>query len=201
MSRYTEPKNKLARAIGEDLGLKRNGLKVARRLAIRPGQHGVKGRRKVSDFGTQLREKQKVKFIYGLGEKQLFAIYHEASKSVTATGSTIITLLERRLDNVLYRLGFAPTRAAARQMINHGHVCVNQKKVSIPSYRVRRDDVINLNDKALKIPVIKELMADLPNPPAWIERKQAVAKIVRFPVRTDVQEPIMEQLVVEYYSR
>ncbi len=201
MSRYIGPKNKLSRAVGEDLGLKRSGLKLARRLSVRPGQHGVKGRRKVSDFGTQQREKQKVRFMYGIGERQLRAIYQEASKSLTATGSTMLTLLERRLDNVVFRLGFAPTRAAARQMVGHGHVMVNQKTVSIPSYRVKRDDLITLAPTATKIPVVKEMLADLSTAPAWFERKQGVAKVVRFPLRSDLQEPIAEQLVVEFYSR
>lgn len=201
MSRYIGPKNKRARAVGEDLNLKRNGLKLARRLSVRPGQHGVKGRRKMSDFGTQQREKQKVRFMYGIGERQLRAIYQEASKSLTATGSTMLTLLERRLDNVVYRLGYAPTRAAARQMVGHCHVMVNQKTMSIPSYRVKRDDVITLAAKATNIPVVKEMLADLSAAPAWFERKQAVAKVVRFPLRSDLQEPIAEQLVVEFYSR
>lgn len=202
MARTTGPKVKLMRKVGEDLGLKANSLKVARRLMVRPGQHGAKGRRKLSDFGHQLKEKQKVKIMYGILEKQLRKLYQEASVSLTATGATLIGLLERRLDNVVFRLGWAPTRAAARQMVNHGHVQVNQKRMDIPSYRVNPEDVVVLSAKAMKMPVTSQLLKeDSIEPPAWLEKKQAVAKVVRLPVRSDVIEAIDEQLVVEYYSR
>ena len=183
MARYTGPKNKLARKIGEDLGLKSNPLKVARRLSIRPGQHGSRGRRKVSDYGIQLQEKQKVKYIYGILEKQLRRLYENASKNPTATGSALLSLLERRLDNVVYRAGWAPTRAAARQLVNHGHVLVNGGKMNIPSYRVQVDDVLNLTDKTLKVPVVAEMLKADVAPPEWIEKKQAVAKVARLPER------------------
>jgi len=202
MARYTGPKNKLARKVGEDLGLKTNALKVARRLMIRPGQHGHRGRRKVSDYGLQLQEKQKVKYIYGILEKQLSRLYKEASKNPTATGSALLGLLERRLDNVIYRAGWAPTRFSARQLVSHGHVRVNGKKMNIPSYCVKVDDVVNLKDKAMKIPYVAELLKDESiTAPEWIKRKGAVAKITSLPVRDDVVERIDEQLVVEYYSR
>ena len=188
MARYTGPKNKLARKIGEDLGLKSNPLKVARRLSIRPGQHGSRGRRKVSDYGIQLQEKQKVKYIYGILEKQLRRLYENASKNPTATGSALLSLLERRLDNVVYRAGWAPTRAAARQLVNHGHVLVN-------------GDVLNLTDKTLKVPVVAEMLKADVAPPEWIEKKQAVAKVARLPERSEITEAIEEQLVVEFYSR
>ncbi|MBT3249713.1 MAG: 30S ribosomal protein S4 [Candidatus Pacebacteria bacterium] len=202
MARYTGPKNKLARKVGEDLGLKTNALKVARRLMIRPGQHGHRGRRKVSDYGLQLQEKQKVKYIYGILEKQLSRLYKEASKNPTATGSALLGLLERRLDNVVYRAGWAPTRFSARQLVSHGHVQVNGKKMSIPSYRVKVEDVVNLKDKAMKIPYVSDLLKDESvTTPEWIKRKGAAAKIASLPVRDDVIERIDEQLVVEYYSR
>lgn len=201
MARYTGPKNKLARKIGEDLGLKSNPLKVARRLSIRPGQHGSRGRRKVSDYGIQLQEKQKVKYIYGILEKQLRRLYENASKNPTATGSALLSLLERRLDNVVYRAGWAPTRAAARQLVNHGHVLVNGGKMNIPSYRVQVDDVLNLTDKTLKVPVVAEMLKADVAPPEWIEKKQAVAKVARLPERSEITEAIEEQLVVEFYSR
>ena len=136
MSRYTGPKNKLARKVGEDLGLRSNAVKVAKRLSLRPGQHGAKGRRKVSDYGVQLKEKQKMKYMYGVTEKQLRGLYSEAANSTLATGEQLLSFLERRLDNVIYRLGWAPTRASARQLVAHGHVSVEGKKVTIPSYRV-----------------------------------------------------------------
>lgn len=202
MARYTGPKNKLARKVGEDLGLKTNALKVARRLMVRPGQHGHRGRRKVSDYGIQLQEKQKVKYIYGILEKQLNRVYKEASKNPTATGSALLSLLERRLDNVVYRAGWTPTRFAARQLVSHGHVQVNGKKMNIPSYRVVVNDVINLKAKTMKIPYVAELLKDESvSAPEWIQRKGAVAKVASLPVREDVVEKIDEQLVVEYYSR
>jgi small subunit ribosomal protein S4 len=202
MARYTGPRNKLARKVGEDLGLKSNSLKVARRLMVRPGQHGAKGRRKLSDFGIQLREKQKIKYIYGILEKQLRRLYETASKNPTATGAALLSLLERRLDNVIYRLGWAPTRASARQLVNHGQVRVNTKKMSVPSYQVGVDDVINLTETALKMPVISELVkGEAGSEPAWLQKKGGVAKVARLPERHDIQETIEEQLVVEYYSR
>lgn len=202
MARYTTAKIKLMRKVGEDLGLKTNSLKVARRIGIRPGQHGAKGRRKLSNFAQQLKEKQKVKIVYGILEKQLRRLYQEASRSVTATGSTLLSLLERRLDNVVYRLGWAPTRAAARQLVSHGHVQVNQKKMDIPSYQVKVDDVINLTNRGLKMPLVAELIKeDNAKAPEWLSKKQSVAKVARLPERSDIQEAIEEQLVVEYYSR
>lgn len=201
MARYTGPKNKLARKIGEDLGLKSNPLKVARRLSIRPGQHGSRGRRKLSDYGIQLKEKQKLKYLYGVLEKQLRRLYEDASKNPTATGSALLSLLERRLDNVVYRAGWAPTRAAARQLVNHGHVTVNGGKMNIPSYRVQVDDMLTLTDKATKIPVVADLVKSDIAAPEWIEKKQGVAKVARLPQREDITEAVEEQLVVEFYSR
>lgn len=202
MARYTGPRNKLARKIGEDLGLKSNPLKVARRLTIRPGQHGAKSRRKLSDFGVQLKEKQKVKFIYGILEKQLRRLYADASKNPTATGAALLTLLERRLDNVVYRLGWANTRAAARQLVSHGHLQVNGKKMDIPSYRVQVQDVVSLTNKGMKIPAVSEaIKSETTTAPAWLSSKSGVAKIERLPERDEIAETIEEQLIVEYYSR
>jgi small subunit ribosomal protein S4 len=202
MARYTGPKNKLARQVGEDLSLKTNALKVAKRINIRPGQHGVKGRRKLSDYGQQLKEKQKVKYLYGVLEKQLHKAYLEAEKDVTATGAALLSLLERRLDNVVFRIGWAPTRAAARQLVAHGHVTVNGKRMDIPSYRVGVNDVVVLKEGATKIPVVSDLLKEeIANIPAWLERKGPAGKIVRLPERDDVAEPVEEQLIVEFYSR
>lgn len=201
MARYTGPRNKLARKIGEDLGLKSNPLKVARRLSIRPGQHGAKSRRKLSDYGVQLKEKQKVKFIYGILEKQLRRLYADASKNPTATGAALLTLLERRLDNVVYRLGWANTRAAARQIVSHGHIQVNGKKMNVPSYRVQVHDVISLTNRGTKIPAVAEAIKEESAAPAWLSGKSGAAKITRLPEREDIAETIEEQLIVEYYSR
>jgi len=201
MARQTGPKNKLTRKIGEDLGLKSNPLKVARRLSIRPGQHGSRGRRKLSDYGVQLMEKQKLKYLYGILEKQLRKLYEEASKDPAATGSALLSRLERRLDNVVYRAGWAPTRAAARQIVNHGHVKVNQNKMNIASYRVQVDDIITISSTALKIPAVAELVKSEITPPDWIQKKQGVAKIARLPERDEIVEAVQEQLIIEYYSR
>jgi len=202
MARYTGPKNKVARRIGEDLGLKTNAMKVAKRLAVRPGQHGAKGRRKLSDYGVQLKEKQKIKAIYGVLEKQLRHLYEEASKNPTATGAALLGLLERRLDNVVYRLGYAPTRAAARQLVSHGHVIINKRKMSIPSYKVLVNDVVILKPKTTSIPVVADLLKEDPSQlPAWLERKGPAGKVLRLPQRDDIKETIQEQLVVEAYSR
>jgi len=202
MARYTGPKNKLARKIGEDLGLKSNALKVAKRLTSRPGQHGAKGRRKVSDYGVQLKEKQKVKFMYGIQEKQMRRLYDMATKTPTGTGNALLALLERRIDNVVYRMGWAPTRAAARQLVNHGNVLLNSKKMSIPSYKVLINDVLTLKPKATTIPVVSALLKEEGYvAPEWLERKGPAGKIARFPQREDIKEVIEEQLIVEFYSR
>jgi small subunit ribosomal protein S4 len=201
MARYTGPKNKLSRKIGEDLGLKTNALKVARRLTIKPGMHGAKSKRKLSDFGIQLQEKQKIKYIYGILEKQLRKLYDEASKNPTATGAALLSLLERRLDNAVYRLGWSGTRAQARQLVNHGHVLVNGKKMNIPSYTVKVNDVIALSTSGTKVPFAAEAIKDSTSYVSWLEQKGGAAKVARLPERSDVSETIEEQLVVEYYSR
>ncbi|MCD8484445.1 30S ribosomal protein S4 [Candidatus Woesebacteria bacterium] len=202
MARYTGPKNKLARQVGQDLNLKSNPLKVARRLNVRPGQHGRKMRRKVSDYGRQLQEKQKVRYVYGVQEKYLRKVYATAMKTPLATGQQLLKLLERRLDNVVFRLGFAPTRAAARQIVNHGHISVNGRKVNIPSFRVSVGDVVQLGDKAAKIPYIAEQLANKnTNVPKWLEREATAGKVSALPEREDITEGIEEQLVVEFYSR
>lgn len=202
MARNTGPKQRLQRQVGEDLGLKTNSLKTAKRLQVRPGQHGAKGRRKVSNFGNQLKEKQKVKYMYGIMEKQLRKLYEEASKNPTATGAALLSFLERRLDNTVYRMGFAPTRAAARQLVGHGHLTVNNRRMDIPSYQVKVGDVIALKGKSSKIPVVAETMKEkTSSAPAWLEVKATLGKVTKLPEREDVSEVIEEQLIVEYYSR
>jgi len=202
MSRYTGSKNKQARRIGEDLGLKTNAVKVARVISNRPGQHGAKGRKKLSDYGTQLKEKQKLKYIYGLNEKQIHGLYEVATKNPTATGAALLALLERRLDNVVYRLGWLGTRAAARQAVSHNHITVNGKKMNIPSYSVKVGDVIMVKEKshasAMFADRLKEVTKDIP---AWLERKGVAGHVVRFPERQEIKEAIEEQLIVEFFSR
>ncbi len=199
--RYTGPKNKLARKIGEDLGLKSNPQKVAKRIGLRPGMHGKKMKRKMSDFGKQLLEKQKLRFIYGVTEKQLRKHYDVATKTKGATGTVLLRLLERRLDNVIYRMKFAPTRAAARQLVNHGHVQVNGKKMSIASYLVQIEDVITIKGKGSKIPAIAESIKNASGGAVWIAVKASVGKISRFPERDEIDGSVDEQLIVEFYSR
>ena len=202
MARYTGPKNKLNRKIGEDLGVKTNALKIARRLTIKPGQHGARGRRKLSDYAVQLKEKQKVKYIYGILEKQLHRLYDQANRQTTSTGATLLSLLERRLDNVVYRLGWAPTRAAARQLVAHNHVRVNDKKMNIPSYTVKPQEIITLTKRASKIPIVADQLKQKEGSSVeWLDQKAGVGKVVRLPVKKDIKEIIDEQLVVEYYSR
>ncbi|MFH2085704.1 MAG: 30S ribosomal protein S4 [bacterium] len=202
MARYTGPKNKKARRLGVDLNLKSNPKSIERRLSTPPGAHGRKGTRKVSDYGVQLAEKQKAKILYGILERQFHKYYVEASRDPLATGEVMLSLLERRLDNCIYRLGFAPTRAAARQLVAHGNVTVNGKKLNIPSYTVRLNDVISLTVTGSKIPYIKARLEnkDILSAP-WLEKKAIAGKVSRLPVRSDINEAINEQLIVEFYSR
>jgi small subunit ribosomal protein S4 len=203
MARYTGPKNKKARRLGVDLGLKSNLKSVERRISTPPGAHGRKGgNRKVSDYGVQLAEKQKAKIMYGVLERQFHKYYVEASRNPLATGEVMLSLLERRLDNTIYRLGFVPTRAAGRQLVSHGNVTVNGKKLNIPSYIVRVGDVIGLSETGANIPYVKALLSDKDKTaPAWLEKKAVLGKVARLPARSDIIEAINEQLIVEFYSR
>lgn len=202
MARYTGPRNKTARRLGVDLGLKTNPKSLERRLQTPPGQHGKKGRGKMSDYGIQLAEKQKVKAIYGVLERQFAKYYEVATKSSEATGEAMLSLLERRLDNVIYRLHLAPTRRAARQIVAHGNALVNGRKLTIPSYRVNPEDVITLSATGLAIPAVKVMQEEKDvQLPAWLEKKASVGKVIRMPVRSDISEVINEQLIVEFYSR
>jgi small subunit ribosomal protein S4 len=202
MARHSGPKQKLQRQIGEDLGLKTNALKTARRLAIRPGQHGVKSHRKMSDYALQLREKQKLKYIYGILERQLRKIFAEASKNPAATGTVLLSLLERRLDNVVYRASLTLTRASARQLVTHDHFLVNGKRMNIPSYTVKVGDVISMKkSKTAKIPQVAAAIEEERPVPNWLELKGTSVKVLKLPVREDIVEKIDEQLIVEYYNR
>ncbi len=206
MARYKGPKNRLARREGIDLGLKTSGsnahASLLRRLKIKPGQHGQKGGRKPSDYGLQLREKQKVKRIYGVLEKQFRKYFEIASRDLGNTGEALLSILERRLDNVLYRLNLSPTRACARQLISHKHVLIDNKKVNIPSFLVRKGMVVSLEQKALDMPVVRKILEEKdPKITSWLERKGPVGKVIRIPERLDVTEDINEQLIIEFYSR
>ncbi|OGG00103.1 30S ribosomal protein S4 [Candidatus Gottesmanbacteria bacterium RBG_13_37_7] len=206
MARYTGPKNRLARREGIDLGLKTVGSRahtsLLKRIKIRPGQHGQKLKRKHSDYSIQLREKQKLKRIYGILERQFKKYFDTATRDVGNTGEALLTILERRLDNVLFRLNLAPTRMCARQLISHGHILLDGKKVNIPSYLVKEGMMITIKPKSLSLPVIKKLVEDKnPSVPNWLARKGPFGNIVRLPKREDIQEDINEQLIIEFYSR
>lgn len=197
--KYIGPKDRLSRREGVDLFGKGGRLT---RLNVPPGMHGPKGTRKLSEYGRQLREKQKVKRMYGLAEKQFAKYVSQAQKSRGSTGEALIQLLERRLDNTIYRLGFAPTRFSARQIVSHGHVLVDGKRVNIPSYLVREGQTVALDVKAQNIPEVKKLLGvETPSIAGWLERKAAVGRMKNYPKREDITEPISEQDIVEYYSR
>jgi small subunit ribosomal protein S4 len=199
MARYTGPKDRLSRREGVDLFGK--GTKLTR-LNVPPGIHGAKRTRVASQYGRQLREKQKVKRIYGVFERQFRNYIKEAFKSRGNTGESLLSLLERRLDNVVYRLGFAPTRPSARQLVSHRHVLVNAKKVNIPSYRVKVGDTITISAKALEIaPIKKKIEEKNVTIPGWLERKAVVGLVKKEPTASDISEPISLQDIVEFYSR
>jgi small subunit ribosomal protein S4 len=200
MGRYTGPKDRLSRREGFDLF--NAGTKLTR-LNVTPGIHGPKGQlRAPSQYGRQLREKQKVKRMYGLVEKQFKKYVTTALWSEGKTGDTLFRLLESRLDNVLYRLGFASSRPQARQLVGHGHVFLNGKRVNIPSYQVNPGDSISLSNKVAEIASVKKLLEDENQTiPAWLERKGPAGKVKRAPNRDDVKEPVSEQDIVEFYSR
>ena len=201
MARYTGPKHKLCRAEGVALcGSPK--CPVIRKNAGPPGQHSQKGRRKLSEYGVQLREKQKVKRMYGVLERQFKKYYKLASAKKAATGEALLQLLESRLDNVIYRLGLTASRQQARQLVSHGHVRVNDKKVTIPSYNAKIGDIISLSPKASNLDFVKKLVADRDvKIPSWLDRKATVGKINTQPKRDDIGIDINEKLIVEYYSR
>ena len=199
MARYTGPKNRLSRREGADLVGKEAKL---RRSAQPPGQHGPKGTRRSSDYAAQLRAKQKAKRLYGIMEAQFRKYFKIAAGVPGKTGEVLLNLLETRLDNVVFRLGLAPTRAMARQLVSHGHVRVNGQVVTLPSYLVKIGEVITLSATALQMPVVLARLSQLDSLlPAWLDRKAAVGKITALPTRTDIDTLIDEQLIVEFYSR
>lgn len=199
MARYTGPKDRLSRREGFDLF--GGGAKLTR-LTVPPGIHGPKGTRMSSRYGKQLREKQKVKRIYGILERQFRKYMTDALKSKGNTGETLLALLERRLDNVIFRLGFAQTRPGARQLVSHGHVLVGGRKVNIPSYSVKEGEIISISNKGAAIPAVKELIGKKDvKIPGWLQKKAIVGKVVRKPIREDIPESISEQDIIEFYSR
>lgn len=199
MARHIGPKDKLSRR--ENFDIFGAGTKLTR-LNTPPGVHGPKGLGGSSQYGKQLREKQKVKRIYGIMEKQFRRYVEESQKTKGNTGEALLTALERRLDNVIYRLGFTPSRPAARQLVSHRHVLVNGKKVNIPSYKLVVGDSVSIDTKGTSIPEIKKAYdrEDF-TVVGWLERKGAAGKMNRLPKREDIGEAITEQDIVEFYSR
>lgn len=201
MARYTGPKTKIARKFGEPIF---GEDKTLQRRNYPPGQHGQNKRRKTSEYGVQLREKQKAKYTYGVLEKQFRNLFEKASRLKGITGVILLQLLESRLDNVVYRLGIAPTRAAARQLVLHRHITVNGKVVNIPSYEVKAGDIIGVREKSKSLEVIQDALAGFNHSKyPWIEwdETQKAGKFLHLPEREDIPENIKEQLIVELYSK
>ena len=200
MARYTGPKRRLSRREGVAL-FSKDAPFIERKGAVAPGVHTGRSRRKPSEYSIQLREKQKTKRIYGLLEKQFASYYTKASKAKGNTGEKMLQLLETRLDNVVYRLGFSTSRAGARQMVSHGHIAVNGKKVTIPSFQVKPEQTVAILEKMLDNTQVRKSLETQTTLPAWLERKATVGKVLRVPARDEVEQGISEQLIVEYYSR
>ncbi len=201
MARYTGPKSKIARKFGEPIF---GEDKVLAKKNYAPGQHGQNKRRKTSEYGVQLREKQKAKYTYGVLERQFRNLFEKASRMKGITGELLLQLLESRLDNVVYRLGIAPTRAAARQIVLHRHITVNGDVVNIPSYQVKPGDIVAVREKAKSLEVIADALAGFNHSKyPWIEWNESIkaGRFLHVPTREDIPENIKEQLIVELYSK
>jgi ribosomal protein S4 len=200
MSRYTGPAFKKSRRVG--FSTLENGKDIARR-PYRPGQHGQSRRAKVSEYETQLKEKQKVRFIYGLTEKQFKKTFNEAAKLKGVHGENLLKLLETRLDNIVYRIGFASTRRGSRQLVNHGHVLVDGKKVNIPSYRLRPGQVVSMKEADKDLKVVKESLEKVFNRVEFInyDNSKMTGTLMRLPERNELNPEINEALIVEYYNK
>ena len=200
MARYTGPSYKQARRVG--FSITETGKELARR-PYGPGQHGKDRKGKLSDYGTQLKEKQKVRIMYGLNERQFRKTFDEASKLQGIHGTNFLRLLESRLDNLVYRAGFASTRRGARQLVNHGHVTVNGKKVDIPSYRVKVGDVISLKEDDKNLKVVEEALSKITKRVDFInyDENKKEATFVRLPERNELNADINEALIVEFYNK
>ena len=201
MARYTGPKSKIARKFGEAIF---GEDKVLTKKNYPPGQHGNNRRRKTSEYGTQLKEKQKAKYTYGVLERQFRNLFERAARTKGITGEVLLQLLESRLDNVVYRLGIAPSRPAARQIVLHKHITVNGDVVNIPSYQLKPVYVIAVREKSKSLEVIADNLAGFNHSKyPWIEWDESVkgGKFLHLPQREDIPENIKEQLIVELYSK
>ena len=200
MARYTGPSYKQARRVGFSIG--ETGKEIARR-PYGPGQHGQDRKGKLSDYGSQLKEKQKVRFMYGVNERQFRKTFEEAAKMKGIQGTNFLRLLESRLDNLAFRIGFAATRRGARQLVNHGHVTVNGKKVDIPSYRCKPGDVISLKDNDKELAIVRSSLQTINKRVEFItyDEGKKEATYVRLPERNELNADIDEALIVEFYNK
>ncbi len=201
MARYTGPKSKIARKFKDPIF---GPDKAFEKKNYPPGQHGnSKRRRKQSEYGVQLQEKQKAKYTYGVMEKQFRNLFATATRKKGITGEILLQLIEARLDNVVYRLGIAPTRSAARQFVSHRHIIVNGEIVNIPSYQVKEGDLIGVREKSKSMEAINDSLASRSNQYPWLEWDEGklVGKFVNYPSREEIPENIKEQLIVELYSK
>ncbi len=203
MGRYLGPLTKVSRRLGVYVG---GSLKAFQKRNFPPGQHGrTQGRKKLSDYGLRLQEKQKLRYLYGgIREKQFKRYFDEAAKAHGNTGKVLLQLLERRLDNVVYRLGFAKTRRQARQLVRHGHFLVNGRKVNIPSYRVDPGDIIEVREKSRKSPLFKENLENIDprSIPSWLEldKDNFRGKVLEIPEEIELEIPVNVQHIIEFYS-
>lgn len=200
MARYTGSSNRISRRLG--FSTLETGKELARK-PYAPGQHGNKKAKKLSNYGVQLQEKQKVRFMYGLSEKQFKATFERAGKLSGVHGHNLFKLLESRLDNLVYRLGFSTTRRGARQLVNHGHITVNGKKVDIPSYTCKPGDVIAVKDNAKDMSIIKSSLEALAKRVEFVtyDENKMAGTYVRYPERNELNADINESLIIEYYNR
>ena len=200
MARYKGPKQKIARRFKEPLF---GPSKALERKPPPPGQHGSSRRRRESEYAVQLKEKQKAKYTYGILERQFRNLFKKAARKKGVTGENLLRFLEARLDNTVYRFGLGATRRQARQLVTHGHILVNGKLVSIPSYQLRPGDIVAVRPKSRSVPVFQENLKHHRRSFSWLEidRKLLQGKFLDFPSREDIPENIREQLIVELYSK
>ena len=200
MARYTGPAYKKSRRLC--FSTLENGKELAK-IPYAPGQHGQDRRKKLSEYGIQMQEKQKVRILYGLNEKQFRRTFERASKMKGIAGENLLVLLESRLDNMVYRLGMARTRRSARQIVNHGHILVNGKKVDIPSYTTKVGDIISVKENSKNHPAIIDSLEQNRTVPAFLEmdKKNLTGKYLRTPERSELNPEVNEQLIVEFYNR